>query len=144
MAPIQLPALAGGRTKMMVVKPIFAAFVLLFALAAAGCGGAEAGPTLVRQRTWEGGVAALFQAACLACHNGPGGLGGWDAGTYQTALDSGDHAPVIVPGDPDAGPLVAKMRGTPGAGVMMPPAGLLAPDDVQLVVYWVQAGAPER
>lgn len=85
-------------------------------------------------------VAAIFQAHCAVCH---GSQGGWDASTRDAVLNTGNNAPVVVPGDPDASLLVAKMRGTQTIGIQMPPSGLLSDADVQVIVDWIAAGAPD-
>lgn len=88
---------------------------------------------------FEADILPMFSRACNACH---GAAGGWDGTTYEGALLSGDHAPVIVPGDPDASLLLQMMRGTHPDGVIMPPGGLLPARDIELVAVWIAAGAP--
>lgn len=86
-------------------------------------------------------VAPIFDRACASCH---GELGGWDASTYQLVIESGDHAPVIIPGDPENSLLVQKMKGTQSIGGIMPPGGLLSDREIELVEEWVRAGAPDN
>ncbi|UCD99090.1 MAG: c-type cytochrome [Chloroflexota bacterium] len=83
-------------------------------------------------------VMPLFEAKCAACH---GNFGGWDASTYTTVLGTGNNAPVIIPGDPDNSLLAQKMVGTQSIGNIMPPAGLLPDDEVQLILDWIAEGA---
>ena len=54
-------------------------------------------------------VAPIFKDKCSVCH---GSLGGWDAKSYQTVMQSGDNAPVIMPGDVAGSLLAQKLQGT--------------------------------
>ncbi|MGD2161545.1 MAG: c-type cytochrome, partial [Anaerolineales bacterium] len=90
--------------------------------------------------TFTDSVLPIFEDSCTACH---GSLGGWDASTYEAALESGDHAPVIIPGDADNSLLVQKMLGTQTIGGIMPPGGLLPESQVQIIIDWIEAGAPK-
>lgn len=89
-------------------------------------------------------VLPILQEKCLACHNQSAHLGGWDASTYETLLSSGDHAPVIVPGDPTNSLLAQKLLGTQKEGTVMPPGGKLSEDLIQIILDWIKAGAPEK
>jgi mono/diheme cytochrome c family protein len=83
-------------------------------------------------------VMPIFQAECIACH---GNFGGWDASSYTSVLGTGDHAPVIIPGDPENSLLAQKMIGTQAIGDIMPPAGLLPEDEIQVILDWIEEGA---
>jgi mono/diheme cytochrome c family protein len=87
-------------------------------------------------------VAPVLQARCAACH---GSSGGWDASSYTSVMTSGNSAPVIVAGDPDASLLIRLMRAEPTAGMAMPPpSGGLPVSDIQLIADWIAAGAPDN
>jgi len=86
-------------------------------------------------------VAPLLQQACGACH---GSLGGWDASTYDSIIRSGDHGPAVVPGDLQGSLLARKLLGTQSAGSLMPPAGSLPQNQVQLILDWIAGGAPDN
>ncbi len=58
-------------------------------------------------------------------------------------MTTGDHAPVVAPGDPDSSLLVHKIRGTQSEGLPMPPTGLMSEAEIQTIVDWVAAGAEE-
>ena len=83
-------------------------------------------------------VMPIFQAECIACH---GNFGGWDASSYTSVLGTGDHAPVIIPGDPENSFLAQKMVDTQSIGEIMPPAGLLPEDEIQVILDWIEEGA---
>ena len=91
--------------------------------------------------TFVGDVLPIFQAGCTACH---GNLGGWTGTTYDEAVNSGTGSPTIIPGDPDNSRLVQSLIGTHPDGVVMPPSGSLSEVDIQTIIDWIAAGAPER
>ncbi len=83
-------------------------------------------------------VMPIFEAECIACH---GNFGGWDASTYDSVMTSGNNAPVVIPGNAETSLLAQKMAGTQTIGNIMPPAGLLPEDEIQVVLDWINAGA---
>jgi mono/diheme cytochrome c family protein len=83
-------------------------------------------------------VMPIFEAECIICH---GSLGGWDASSYVNVLGTGDHAPVVIPGDAENSLLAQKMVGTQIIGDIMPPGGLLPEDEIQVILDWIEAGA---
>lgn len=84
-------------------------------------------------------VMPIFRASCTACH---GMMGGWDATTYSGVMTSGVNAPSVIPGDAAASPLIQRMQGSSGG--LMPPAGKLADERIQLIIDWINAGAPNN
>jgi len=87
-------------------------------------------------------VAPLFQAKCKMCHNQNNALGGWDSTTYQAVTNSGNNGSVVIPGDTTNSVLAQRVTGTEGAP--MPPSGLLPADDIQIILDWIAAGAPDN
>ncbi|HZJ47630.1 MAG TPA: c-type cytochrome, partial [Acidimicrobiia bacterium] len=87
-----------------------------------------------------GDVNEIFQAKCAVCH---GAAGGWDASSYDTVMQSGDNAPVVIPGDPDGSLLVQKLRGTQTEGGAMPPGSSLSDAEIAKIVAWITAGATQ-
>ena len=83
-------------------------------------------------------VMPIFEADCAICH---GNLGGWDASDYDSVMTTGNNAPVIIPGDAENSLLAQKMVGTQTLGNIMPPAGLLPEDEVQIILDWIDGGA---
>jgi hypothetical protein len=74
------------------------------------------------------------------CH---GSLGGWDGSTYQSVMTTGDHAPVVIPDDVDGSILAQKLLDEQTFGTVMPPGSKLPDADIQLILDWIAAGAPE-
>ena len=83
-------------------------------------------------------ILPIFKAKCIVCH---GKLGGWDGSNYDAAMSSGDHAPVILPGDAAGSLLAQKLLGTQTVGEIMPPAGKLSDDEIQTILQWIESGA---
>jgi mono/diheme cytochrome c family protein len=91
--------------------------------------------------TFTADILPIFKQSCTMCH---GSLGGWDASTYQAVMTSGDHVPVIIPGDAQNSLLVQKLLGSASFGGIMPPGGKLSDSTIQTIIDWINAGAPEN
>jgi len=98
-------------------------------------------PSTAGAPSFEDDIMPIFATSCEGCH---GSFGGWDASSYDSVMTSGNNAPVVVPGDAAASLLAQKMLGTQTEGGIMPPGGLLSADQVQLIVDWINAGAPDN
>ena len=83
-------------------------------------------------------IGPLFQSRCGACHGGASPVMGLDLTNYASAMEGGTNGPVIIPNDPDGSLLVKKQSGD------QPHFGQLNPDELQLVIDWIDAGAPEN
>ena len=84
--------------------------------------------------TWTGAVGPMLQEKCSACHGSSGGL---DLSTYASAMEGGDSGPGFVPGDAAASNIVIKQQ---EGGHF----GQLSPEELQQVIDWINAGAPEN
>lgn len=83
-------------------------------------------------------IQPIFNRSCVACH---GSLGGWDGSTYEAVIESGNNAPVVIPGDGEGSILGQKVLGTQTYGTIMPPGGRLSAEEIQLIINWIDAGA---
>jgi mono/diheme cytochrome c family protein len=85
---------------------------------------------------WEGELAALLEEKCAACH-GPTALGGLNLSTYTDLEAGGQSGPAFVPGDSANSPLVTLQQagGHPGQ---------LTPEEIELLMAWIDAGALEK
>ena len=86
-------------------------------------------------------ILPLFESECNMCH---GSAGGWDGTSYETVMNSGDHGPAVIPGDVENSLLAQKMLDQQETGTVMPPSGMLSQADIQLVLDWIRAGAPDN
>jgi formate dehydrogenase gamma subunit len=80
-------------------------------------------------------IGPLLLEQCGACH-AETALGGLNMSTYSLLLAGGSSGPVIVPGEVDSSLLVTIQQ----AGGH---AGQLSDSDLELMIAWIQAGAPE-
>ena len=102
---------------------------------------AETGEAAEGPPAFAADVLPIFQQSCVVCH---GTLGGWDASSYAGVVNSGEHAPVVVPGDPEGSLLAQKLLGTQAQGAIMPPGGALPQRQIQIILDWIAAGAPDN
>jgi mono/diheme cytochrome c family protein len=92
--------------------------------------------------SYSGQVAPLLQAKCQTCHNQNNALGGWDSTSYEAVINSGNNGPAVNPGDIVMSVLAQRVSGTQGA--VMPPSGLMPADEIQIILDWIAAGAPDN
>ena len=85
----------------------------------------------------------VFDRRCNICHEEDGD-GGWDGTTYESVMTTGDNAPVIIPGDIDNSLLAQKLLNQQTEGDKMPPKRDLTEEEIQLVLDWIAAGAPDN
>lgn len=91
-----------------------------------------------RKLTFETDILPIFEAQCNLCH---GTSGGWSGTNYVSSMITGDHKPVIIPGDVENSLLADKLLGTQAQGIIMPPSGKLPDKDIQTIIQWIEAGA---
>jgi mono/diheme cytochrome c family protein len=86
-------------------------------------------------------VLPILQARCGACH---GTMGGWDASTYDSVIQSGENGPAVVPGDAEGSLLAKKILGQQSQGSAMPLVGSLPQQEIQKILDWIASGAPDN
>ena len=89
---------------------------------------------LVVPITWNGGIGAIFDANCSACH---GSVSGLSLQSYANAMKGGSTGAVIVPGNPDTSLVISK---TKDGGH----SGKFSAAELQAVIAWIKAGALEK
>jgi len=90
----------------------------------------------VNPLSWAGSFEELFRNRCSNCH-GLTNVGGLSLSSYADALKGGKSGPAILPGDPDASVLIQiQSKGNH--------PGQLTIDELNQVIDWVKAGAPEK
>lgn len=90
----------------------------------------------VQPLSWAGRFEGLFRDRCGTCH-GFTALSGLSLASYESALEGGNGGPAIVPGDPADSVLIQIQSAGSHPGQM-------TDDEIQEVVEWIEAGAPER
>lgn len=101
----------------------------------------DTGTTDTAEISFANDVAPILASECAICH---GSLGGWDSSTYDSVINSGDNGPAVIPGDVENSLLAQKIQGTQTIGVMMPTSGLMDQDLIQIILDWIEAGAPDN
>lgn len=104
-------------------------------------GATEIDPATIETVSFSQHVQPIIERRCLSCH-GARARGGYKMTTYDEVMNTGDNAPVIIPGDAANSILVQMLHGikTP-AGGQMPPARPLSQPQIQLIEKWVNQGA---
>ena len=118
------------------------AAVLAMALVCAAIAGRPA--SAADAATWSGSLKKVFADRCFACHGALAQQGGLRVDTAAGLLAGGDAGPVVVPGDPAAGTLVARVVHADPAE-RMPPEGEgepLTPAQIETLKAWIAAGCP--
>lgn len=90
----------------------------------------------VSAESWDGKYSGLFANRCGTCHVRTA-VGGLSLATYENALKGGTQGPGIVPGNPDASVIVQVQ--SPGNH-----PGQLSIDELEQLIGWIEAGAPEK
>jgi len=93
-------------------------------------------PASAATLTWDNGIGELFSDRCGLCHDA-GASGGLNLLLYETAMQGGDSGPVILPGDSD-GSLLINIQTAGGH------FGQLSGEEINQVIEWIDAGAPEN
>jgi mono/diheme cytochrome c family protein len=104
----------------------------------------EEAPPPAETPSFASDVVPILEQHCAMCHAGGTTLGGWDASSYDTVINSGDHGPVVVPGDTDRSVLAQKLLGTQQIGTIMPPSGNMPDEQIGIIIDWIRAGAPDN
>jgi len=87
--------------------------------------------------TFTDTIGPLFTQRCSSCHGSDNPLQGLNLTDYQSILTGGASGPAVIPGDPEASLVVIKQTGP------QPHFAQLTPEELDLVVQWISAGAPE-
>jgi cytochrome b subunit of formate dehydrogenase len=90
-----------------------------------------------RPTSWDNGIGSIFGARCSACHSGASAMHGLDLSTYASALKGGQSGKVILPGDPNASPLV-QLQAAGGH------PGQFSGEELDAIRSWIESGAPEK
>jgi hypothetical protein len=88
-------------------------------------------------RNFDETFSAMFDGRCVACHGGSNAEAGLDLSTFELLMAGGESGSAVVPGDPEASPLVQRQSG-PGEHF-----GQLLEQELSAVREWIADGAPE-
>jgi menaquinol-cytochrome c reductase cytochrome b/c subunit len=90
---------------------------------------------------YEKHVAPILKRRCSACHREGLAKNNYVMSSYQSVMTSGDHAPDVIGGDLNSNLILMINRQKIEAGGPMPPTKALAPQEIDIIARWVQAGA---
>src|SRR5689334_9603589 len=97
-------------------------------------------PTPREAEFFEKHVRPVLAESCFNCHGPQKHKSGLRLDSLESFLKGGDSGPVVVPGNPDASPMIQAVR-YDGA-TKMPPKGKLKPQAVEALTAWVKMGVP--
>ncbi len=89
-------------------------------------------------RTYQDSVGPLLLSRCGACHGGASPVMGLDLITYTGTMKGSVNGPVVIPNDAQNSKLVEKQSGD------QPHFGQLNPDELNLIIEWIENGAIEK
>jgi mono/diheme cytochrome c family protein len=86
-------------------------------------------------------IAEIFAERCVMCHSDQGAGRGLLLDSYEAVLTGSERGAVLVPGDSGKSELIRRLRGEslPRMPFLSRP---LPPDQIELIVRWVDAGLP--
>lgn len=89
-------------------------------------------------------ILPVFDTYCQVCHNEGSAQAGWISTSYETVISSGDNGPAVIPGDVENSLLAQKIQDTQTVGNQMPPGQALPQEVIDLILDWIEAGAPDN
>jgi mono/diheme cytochrome c family protein len=85
-------------------------------------------------------VLPIFTQICVKCHGGEKTQHGLVLKTYDDVMQGSDNGPVVLPGDPNNSVLVDMVV----KGKMPKNGPKLLPRQIQAIIAWINAGAPNN
>ncbi len=98
---------------------------------------------------WTGHYASdiqpIFNQHCVTCHGPSKAENGLRLDSYDGVMKGTQYGPVVAPGSPNTSALVSVVVGTASPSIRMPHGGQrLNEQQVQSIVLWIEAGAPNN
>lgn len=93
--------------------------------------------------SYEVHIEPIVKRYCISCHRPGKKNNNYLMGTYQETMETGDHAPNVIPGDLNSNNILMINRQEIEAGGPMPPTRALRPELIEIFERWVLGGAPE-
>lgn len=88
-------------------------------------------------------IAPLVKRYCVSCHRPGKENNNYLMRDYLETMETGDHAPNIIPGDLNSNLILMLYREEIEAGGPMPPTKALKQELIEIFDLWVDGGAPE-
>ena len=93
--------------------------------------------------SYEQHVEPILKRYCVSCHRPGKKNNNYHMSSYSEIMETGDHAPNLVPGDLNSNLILEVHREEIEAGGPMPPTRALKPEAIDILERWVKAGLPE-
>jgi len=93
--------------------------------------------------SYEVHIEPLVKRYCISCHRPGKKNNNYLMRSYQEIMETGDHAPNVIPGDLNSNNILMINRQEIEAGGPMPPTRALKPEIIEIFERWVEGGAPE-
>jgi uncharacterized membrane protein/mono/diheme cytochrome c family protein len=88
-------------------------------------------------------VRSILAHNCYACHNATKTKGGLRLDKKEFIFKGGEDGPILVPGNPEKSDMIRRVKLPFGHDDAMPTKGKrLSKEDVAMLEYWIQQGAP--
>lgn len=97
-------------------------------------------PTVPASVSFAENVLPILQQNCTNCHGGSKASGGFQINTYQTVMKGSRTGAVILPGDGQSSYLVQLLQ----KGTMPRRGPKLMDAEIQIIIDWINAGAPNN
>jgi uncharacterized membrane protein len=100
-------------------------------------------PAAAKGSAWQQLVEPVLGARCGSCHGADKHKGGLRVDSLAAVLAGGKSGPGVVPGHPESGTVLGRMRLPSSAGGHMPPASepQATGAEIELVAWWAEHGA---
>jgi mono/diheme cytochrome c family protein len=85
-------------------------------------------------------VMPIFESRCINCHGGESTKEGLDLKTFAALMAGSRNGSVVTPGNANDSYLVEQLLN----GKMPKRGPKLTPDQIQVIVNWVNSGAPNN
>lgn len=95
-------------------------------------------PSITSISTYQDSVGILLNSRCGTCHGGANPVMELDLTTYSGTMKGSQNGPVVIPYDSQNSKLVQKQSGD------QPHFGQLNPDELELIIEWIENGAVEE
>lgn len=91
--------------------------------------------------TWTD-ISPIFEERCVNCHSALGAAKGLRLDSYAKTVEGSENGPVLLAGDVSGSELIRRLRGekTPRMPFLSRP---LPPEEIAIIVRWIEAGLPE-
>jgi mono/diheme cytochrome c family protein len=93
--------------------------------------------------SYEVHMEPIIKRYCVSCHRPGKKNNNYLMRTYQEVMETGDHAPNVIPGDLTSNNILMINREEIEAGGPMPPTRALRPELIEIFERWVEGGALE-